>query len=89
MGKMEREFTSEEIEAAIDAAGRRNIANWDELPDYSRLQVRSALRELALEWLRVHRPERAGAACQGGADILPAWWSHREHASWGNLQRSA
>ena len=52
---MVEDFTAPEIEAAIDAAGRRNIANWDELPDYSRLQVLDALRKLALEWLREAR----------------------------------
>jgi hypothetical protein len=52
-----REFTEVEIDAAIDAAGRRNIANWDEFGDYERLQVRGALRNLALEWLR-------GKACR-------------------------
>jgi hypothetical protein len=57
-----REFTEVEIDAAIDAAGRRNIANWAEFSDYDRLQVRRALRKLALEWLR-------GTACGHSKDI--------------------
>jgi hypothetical protein len=55
-----REFEAE-LEAAIDAAGRRNIANWDEFGEYERLQVRGALRQLALEWLR-------GKACGHSED---------------------
>jgi hypothetical protein len=56
------EFTEAELEAAIDAAGRRNIANWAEFSDYDRLQVRRALQKLALEWLR-------GKACRHLEDV--------------------
>lgn len=49
---MMEEFTAGEIALAIEAAGRRNIRNWDEYSIFDRLSVQHALRQLALEWLR-------------------------------------
>lgn len=70
------ELLTAEIEAAIIAAGRRNIANWDELTDHDRLMLRRSLHRLAVEWLRNER--RSEGTCPAG-DSSSAVFPPRRH----------